>query len=380
LSAIVDVGLTRFQKKREENVVALAAAAYKPLLRHAEKIDFVIVANSYSGELNLVSGINNHFTSHVSLDKVRSLRADNISGSGGTAIFMADTLIKAKVAQTVLVIGVEKMSDKNTAENAEIISTLLTERERESGVTLPSLAALMAKSYMQEYNADREAIAWVAVKSHKNGSLNQYAHYQKETSIQQVMNSAIVADPLRAFEYSPISDGAAALLITSNENAIKFTPKPVFIKAIGFAADTSHLTFRDDFTSIEAVREAGKMAYSMANVKPKDIGFAELHDMATILEIVQSEDLQLFDRGQGWHCARDGTTAIDGQMPINTSGGLISKGHPIGASGVAQATEAFFQIRGEAGARQVKSNKLGLSISLAGFGNNATVIVYGDSE
>ena len=380
MSAIVDVGLTRFQKKREESVVALAAAAAKPLLRHAEKIDFVIVANSYSGELNSISGINNHFTSHVSLDKVRSLRIDNISGSGGSAIFMADTLIKSKVAETVLVVGVEKMSDKTTSENAEIISTLLAERERASGATLPSLAAFMAKEYMHEYNAEREAIAWVAVKSHKNGALNRYAHHQKEVSIEQVMNSALVADPLRAFEYSPISDGAAALLITSNENAIKFEGKPVFIKAVGFAADTSHLTFRDDFTSIEAVKEAGKMAYKMANVRPKDIGFAELHDMATILEIVQAEDLQLLEKGQGWRAAREGTTAINGAIPINTSGGLISKGHPIGASGVAQATEVFFQIRNEAGARQVKSNKLGLSLSLAGFGNNATVILYGDSE
>lgn len=346
-----------------------------PLIRKNE-IDFVVVSNSYSGEFNSLSGINNLITTYLSIDRVPSIRVDNTSGSGGSAILVAKSLLDSKIAKTVLVLGVEKMSEKNTKQVTSVIASLLPSEEKIAGLTLPSLAGLMTKEYMRRYNASREAFALVAVKNHYNGSLNPYAHIQKVVSLDEVLNSPIIADPLTLYEFTPISDGASAIVMVSDEDAYSFTNKPVFIKGIGASSDTSYLSERENILSINAVKIAGLTARKMAKVNQVD--FAELHDMATVLEIVEAEELGLLKKGEGWKAYYDNYTAINGEIPINTSGGLNSKGHPIGASGVAQAVEAFLQIRNEAGSRQVKNARVGLSLSMAGFGNSATVVVYGD--
>jgi len=372
--AIIDANLTRFGK-RKESLLELAGEVVLPLIRKNE-IDFVVVSNSYSGEFNSLSGINNLITTYLSIDRVPSIRVDNTSGSGGSAILVAKSLLDSKIAKTVLVLGVEKMSEKNTKQVTSVIASLLPSEEKIAGLTLPSLAGLMTKEYMRRYNASREAFALVAVKNHYNGSLNPYAHIQKVVSLDEVLNSPIIADPLTLYEFTPISDGASAIVMVSDEDAYSFTNKPVFIKGIGASSDTSYLSERENILSINAVKIAGLTARKMAKVDQVD--FAELHDMATILEIVEAEELGLLKKGEGWKAYYDNYTAINGEIPINTSGGLNSKGHPIGASGVAQAVEAFLQIRNEAGSRQVKNARVGLSLSMAGFGNSATVVVYGD--
>lgn len=372
--AIIDANLTRFGK-RKESLLELAGEVVLPLIRKNE-IDFVVVSNSYSGEFNSLSGINNLITTYLSIDRVPSIRVDNTSGSGGSAILVAKSLLDSKIAKTVLVLGVEKMSEKNTKQVTSVIASLLPSEEKIAGLTLPSLAGLMTKEYMRRYNASREAFAFVAVKNHYNGSLNPYAHIQKVVSLDEVLNSPIIADPLTLYEFTPISDGASAIVMVSDEDAYSFTNKPVFIKGIGASSDTSYLSERENILSINAVKIAGLTARKMAKVDQVD--FAELHDMATILEIVEAEELGLLKKGEGWKAYYDNYTAINGEIPINTSGGLNSKGHPIGASGVAQAVEAFLQIRNEAGSRQVKNARVGLSLSMAGFGNSATVVVYGD--
>ncbi|WP_016730341.1 thiolase family protein [Saccharolobus islandicus] len=372
--AIIDANLTRFGK-RKESLLELAGEVVLPLIRKNE-IDFVVVSNSYSGEFNSLSGINNLITTYLSIDRVPSIRVDNTSGSGGSAILVAKSLLDSKIAKTVLVLGVEKMSEKNTKQVTSVIASLLPSEEKIAGLTLPSLAGLMTKEYMRRYNASREAFALVAVKNHYNGSLNPYAHIQKVVSLDEVLNSPIIADPLTLYEFTPISDGASAIVMVSDEDAYSFTNKPVFIKGIGASSDTSYLSERENILSINAVKIAGLTARKMAMVDQVD--FAELHDMATVLEIVEAEELGLLKKGEGWKAYYDNYTAINGEIPINTSGGLNSKGHPIGASGVAQAVEAFLQIRNEAGSRQVKNARVGLSLSMAGFGNSATVVVYGD--
>ncbi|MEL9970818.1 thiolase family protein [Metallosphaera sp.] len=373
--AIVDASLTRFGK-RKEDVFQLAKESSLPIIRRFKDIDFVLISNSYSGEFNNVSGINNLISSYLSLDEIPSIRIDNTSGSGGSAILVAKSLIDSGQARAVLVIGVEKMSTMKTREVTSVISSLLPPRERSIGISLPSLASIMTKIYMRRYGASREAIAEVSVKNHWNGARNPFAHIRKEITLEEVLSSPVVADPLRQYEFCPISDGAASVLITSDEEALSYTSKPVFIKGVAMGSDSSHITDREDILEMKAVKIAGELAMKRAKVERVD--FAELHDMATILEIVEGEALGLLEKGKGWTYYLNGMTGVDGEIPINTSGGLNSKGHPIGASGIGQVIEGFLQIRGEAGERQVKEARVGLTVSMAGFGNSATAIVLGD--
>ncbi|WP_188681208.1 thiolase family protein [Thermogymnomonas acidicola] len=376
MSAIVASGMTRFGK-RKEDLLSLGGESALPILRkYRSDIDFLLVSNSYSGEFNSISGINTLLATYLSLDGVPSLRVDNTSGSGGTAIFLADMLIKSGQARAVLVTGLEKMSTMDTRHVTSVIASLLPEEERRQGPSLPSLAALLAQLYMRRYGASRESLAQVSVKNHRNGAANPYAHIQKEVTLEEVMQSPVVAEPLRQYEFSPISDGAASVLVVGDGDAESFTDRPVYIKAVSLASDSASVTARGDLMGLEAVRRAGRNAMRLSGISKPD--FAELHDMATVLELVQMESLGLCEPGEAWKMVLEGETEVGGSMPVNTSGGLNSKGHPIGASGVAQVVEAFSQIRKECGGRQVKDARTGLCLSMSGFGNSAAVTVLGD--
>lgn len=375
MAAVVSAGFSRFGK-RKEGILDIAAESALPVTRkYRDGIDFVLVSNCYSGEFNGISGLNNLVTTYLSIDTVPSIRIDNTSGSGGAALFSAVSLVESGRSKGVLLVGVEKMSERPTKEVTKIISSLLGEREKAAGPSLPSLAGLLTKLYMEEFGAPRESIAQVAVKNHRNGALNPNAHIQKVLTLEQVMASAVIVDPLRLFEISPISDGATSLLVVPDDMAESYTGRPVYVRGIGMSSETAHLTDRERYTDIPSVRRAGEMARREAGIDRPD--FAELHDMATVLEIVQSESLGFFPRGEGWKAVVDGVTEIGGDLPINTSGGLNSKGHPIGASGVAQAAEVFLQLRNEAGQRQVKHAESGMAMSMAGFGNSATAAILG---
>jgi acetyl-CoA C-acetyltransferase len=242
------------------------------------------------------------------------------------------------------------------------------------GATFPGLYALMARRHMLEYGTTEEQMACVAVKNHRNGALNPKAQYQKEVTIEEVMKSSPVATPLKLLDCSPITDGAAVVILAEEASARKYCEKPVWIEASAQASDTLALHDRKSISQTEATIKAGKEAYRQADLKPNDIDFAEVHDCFTIAEIMAIEALGFCQMGKGGKFTEEGNTAREGSIPVNTSGGLKAKGHPVGATGIAQAIEATLQLRGDAGKRQIKDAEVGLTHNVGGSG--ATCVVH----
>lgn len=376
MTQIVDCGFTRFGK-REDDLITMSVEPVREIVeKNRDTIDFVVVSNAYSGEYADISGLNNLITTRLSMESVPSVRLDNTSGSGGTALLFSQSLIESGMAKNVLVIGTEKMTSTKTKVSSRIIASLLNPEERKAGLSLPSLAAFLTREYMEKFDAKRESIAEVAVKNHFNASMNPYAQFQKPVDLETVLSSKVIADPLRIYEFCPISDGASAILMASDETAPSFSKKPVKLVASSMASASSSISDRATNLSIECVTSSAKKALSLAGFSPSDIDVAELHDMATILEIVESEDIGFFKKGEGWKAVLESETSLDGSIPLNTSGGLNSKGHPIGATGIAQAGEIYNQLTGGCGQRQVKNAARGLSMNMSGFGNSASTIIY----
>jgi acetyl-CoA acetyltransferase len=334
----------------------------------------VVVGNMASGEFEGRSGIANALISDLALEPAYGLKVENTSGSGAAALYVGWLAIASGAADLALVAGGEKMTTLPTEVVTDVIASLTHPVEYQHGITLPSYAGLMARAYLERFGAPREALAQVAVKNHAHGALNPNAHFQKTITVEQALASPLVADPLRVYDFCPISDGAAALVLAPADHARRSTTQPIRIRGIAGATDTHVVHERPDLTEMRAVRAAAERAYRMAGLGPRDIGLAELHDMATILEIVQSEELGFFPRGEGWKAVQAGVTSRTGTRPINTSGGLKAKGHPIGATGVAQLVELTRQLQGRAGARQVAAVR-GLACNVAGFANNVTVTI-----
>lgn len=376
MAQIVASSFTKFGKRPEDIVTLSAEPCIEIVDKFRDSIDFIIVSNAYSGEYTDVSGLNNLLSTRLSLDSVPSVRIDNTSGSGGSSMIIASSLVESGYARNVLVVGSEKMTGGNTKRSSRIIASLLNQQERLAGISLPSLGAFMAKEYLEKYSAPREAVAQVSVKNHLNGSLNPFAHFQKPVTLEEVLSSRVIADPLRIFEYCPVSDGAVAVLVSSDDTAPSMSGKRMSVRSSGFASSSSSLSSRSSLTSIDCVRNASARAFESASLKPSDIDVAEFHDMSTILEIVETEDAGFFRKGEGWKAVIEGETDIGGSIPVSTSGGLIAKGHPIGATGIAQAGELFLQLTGNAGKRQVNSAAMGFALNMSGFGNSASAIIY----
>jgi acetyl-CoA C-acetyltransferase len=250
------------------------------------------------------------------------------------------------------------------------------------GVTLPAMAGMFSRLYMEQYGVTREHLMMVAIKNQENGLLNPYAHIHMKITMEGVLthpqshvNSPVVADPLHLYDCCPVSDGAAAVLLTTVEMANKLKKPIIEIAGVGQATDTHTLQERADPTDLKSVTIASEKAFSMAGIKPKDIDVAELHDAFTILEIAESEHAGFFPKGKGAAALAAGETQLGGKLPINPSGGLKARGHPVGATGVAQVVELVWQLRGEAGERQVKNAKNGFSLNFGGFGNNVLAFV-----
>ncbi len=376
MTQIVDCGFTRFGR-REDDLVSMSVEPVKEIVeKNRDVIDFVVVSNGYSGEYNDVSGLNNLITTRLSLDEVPSFRLDNTSGSGGAALLASQSLIESGIANNVLVIGTEKMTSVVTKKSSRIIASLLNPEERKAGLSLPSLAAFFAKGYMEKYGAKRESLAEVSVKNHFNASMNPIAQFQKPVDLEAVMSSRVIADPLRIYEFCPISDGASAVLMASDGTAGSFSGKAVKVSATALASSSSSVSERATSLTIDCVKNSAKKALSKAELSPDQIDVAELHDMATILEIAESEDIGFFKKGEGWKAVLDSETSLQGSIPINPSGGLNSRGHALGATGIAQAAEIYNQLTGSCGPRQVKNAARGLSVNMAGFGYNASTTIY----
>ncbi|KYH41761.1 MAG: hypothetical protein AYL33_004140 [Candidatus Bathyarchaeota archaeon B63] len=304
-----------------------------------------------------------------------AIRTEVACASSAAALRMGIFSILSGLYDVVLVGGLEKMTKRSTLEATEFLGMAADfPFEQWTGVTFPGLYALMATAHMHRYGTTEEQMGLVAVKNHHNGALNPKAHLQREVTLDKVLNSRMIAYPLKLYDCSLISDGASCAILTRPDIAGKYTDKPVYIIGSGQGSDSLALSQRDDLTSLRAARYAAREAYEMAGIKPRDIDVAEVHDCFTIAEIIAYEDLGFCKRGEGGRFIEDGTPMLDGELPINTSGGLKSKGHPVGATGVAQIYEVFLQLTGQAGKRQVEGCDIGLTHNVGGSG--ATCFVH----
>jgi acetyl-CoA C-acetyltransferase len=307
---------------------------------------------------------------------VPASRVESACASGGLALRTGFAEVASGLSDTVLVTGVEKMTDVDGADATYALGTAADQEwEGFHGITFPGLYAMMAQVHMQRHGTTSEQMAAVAVKNHANGLLNPHAQYHLKVTIESVLESTMVADPLHLFDCSPVTDGAAALVLTTVERAKELAgDRPVVkITGSGLATDTITLANREDLSELAAVRLAAERAYEMAGKKPEDLHVVEVHDCFTIAEIMATEAIGLFDPGYGATAVEDGLTSLQGKIPVNPSGGLKSKGHPVGATGVAQAAEIVTQLRGEAGQRQVEGATVGLAQNMGGSGGSSIV-------
>jgi len=379
--AIIGIGSTEFGELwdssfRELGITAgLAAVADANI--GAEHIDALYVGNMSAGrfiEQEHIAALIADY-SGLARDHIPASRIEAAGASGGLALRHGFMAVASGVHDIVVVGGAEKMTDVSDLESASIQSSAADQEwETVLGATFPSLHALIARRHMHEYGTTREQLADVAVKNHKNGSLNPKAQFKRAITRETVLGSPLVSSPLRMFDCAPSSDGAAAVVLCPLERAKEFTDLPVEIAGSGQASDSLALHQRRDICTMDATKEAARIALEMAKVGQKDIDVAEVHDNFTISEILAIEDLGFFKKGEGGKATEAGLTSLEGEVAVNTSGGLKARGDPIGATGLAQAVEIVTQLRGKADKRQVKDAEVGLTHNVGGTG--ATVVVH----
>ncbi|WP_135534524.1 thiolase family protein [Halostella pelagica] len=375
--AIIGASMTQFGQ-RDAWIRELLAQAGEACLDDAgvegDDLDHLYVSNMASGEFEGMTGVPNALAHDLGAMPAYTQRVDQTSSSGGAGTYAAWQSVASGASDLTMLVGGEKMTHKTTAEATDVIASLTHPVEYKHGVTLPSFAGMTARHYLEKYDAPRESLAKVAVKNHENGLDNPHAQFRKEVDLETVLESPIIADPLRLYDFCPITDGSAALLLCPESVAAEYTDDYSVITGVAGATDTHVVHERDDPTTMGGVVESGREAYEMAGRDPEDIDVAELHDMFTILEFLQMEGLGFAEPGEAWTAVEAGETEKNGELPINTSGGLKSKGHPLGASGVAQIYEIHKQMTGNAGPRQVEAD-VGLACNVGGFGNCVTTTI-----
>ena len=338
-----------------------------------DHIDSMYVASMSPGLWSKQEHIGAMMADYLGQNPIPAVRVESACASGGMAVRLGFIEVASGMSDIVLVGGVEKMW---TGEDFTAVLATAADQEYEAfhGLTFPALYALMARRHMHEFGTKREQLAMVSVKNHANGAKNPRAQYQREITVDAVLKSPPVADPLNLLDCSPVTDGAAALILAPVELAKKISKRPIVqIIGSGAATDSIALSDRDTYVELPAVKKAAEKAYKMAGVGPEDIDLAEVHDCFTIAEIIVTEDLGFFEKGKGGEAVEQGLTKIGGKIPINTSGGLKSKGHPVGATGVAQVIEITEQLWGVSGERQVEGAKIGLAQNMGGSGASSTV-------
>jgi len=407
--AVVGVGMSKFGVFPEKTSRDLFVEAFQELRQSVQKgfdpkeIEAFYMGNFTSDHFENQAHLAPIVASWVVISPVASTRIEDACASGGVALRQGVLAIASGEVDMVLVGGLEKMTDLPGAKVTDALALAADSLfEIPAGFTFPGFYAAMATAYIDQYKADPDALLRVGIKNHENGALNDNAPFnqtikdvvigkqrkaeQKGLPIPQwedemaflkdPKSNPMIAWPLRLFDCSPVSDGAAAVLLVSEELAAKFTDEPIFIVGSGQASDGA-LAERASLSEIPAAAKASKHAYEMAGLTPDDIDFAEVHDCFTIAEIMATEDLGFFPRGEGWKAAMDGRTARDGSHPINTSGGLKSKGHPVGASGVGQVVEVWKQLHGLAGERQLRGNlRHALTHNVGGTGQTCVVHIF----
>ncbi len=380
--AVIGIGKTRFGAFPDRDLRSLAVEAGEKCLLDAgvlpEQVEAFYLGNfagpSFVGQNHLAPYIGGE----LGISGVPCTRFEAACASSGSAFYHAVSAVGAGLHDIVLIGGVEKMTSQSTPKVTEILAGAGdTNGEGKAGATFPALFAMIARRHMFQYGTTREHLAAVAVKNHENGAKNELAHMRKTITMEQALAGKPIAEPLTIYDCSLVSDGAAAVIIAPLERAGEFTDRPVQVLGIAQTSDHVALDRKDDITTFRAVRQAAEKAYKMAGVTAADIQFAEIHDCFTIAEIIATEDLGFVGKGDGGPYALSGATCLTGERPVNTSGGLKSKGHPVGATGVGQICDIVYQIRGEAGARQLERHSLGLAQNLGGSGATAVVTILG---
>lgn len=382
LASIVSAGLSKFGKLEGFYAREIFADAAKEAFDDCPKLDpKKDIKALYVGHMGESYEHQGHtgatMADWAGLGHVAATRTEAACASSGAALRAAICAVRSGLSDVVMVGGAEKMTHRATAEVTEYLAMASDYPfEQWNGITFPGLYALMATAHMHDYGTTERQLAAVAVKNHYHGSMNPKAQMQKEITLETVLSSRTVAWPLKLYDCSLITDGASCLILTKPEIAARYTETPIQIVGSGQASDTIGLYERASFTSLEAAKIAAKQAYEMAEMKPADINVAEVHDCFTIAEIIAYEDLGFCKPGDGGKLAENGETKLGGRIPVNTSGGLKAKGHPVGATGTGQAYEIYLQLTGRAGKRQVKDAQVGMTHNVGGSGATATVHIY----
>jgi acetyl-CoA C-acetyltransferase len=376
---VLGAGSTKYGKLNE-SIIEIALNASKDAIESAG----ITPKDIQAGYISNVFGVADKqvhmapvIMSNLGIPHVPGLTIESACGSGSVMLREAYANIAAGFYDCVLALGVEKITHIGTTQSTTLFSYCSDFfYEGGNGASFPGLFASIARVYMTTHKANEEDLAYVAVKNHENGILNPKAHVRKKITVDDVMKSPVVASPLKLYDCCPFSDGASAVILCNEEFAKKSRKPYVEVIGSGRGASPAAVQAREDITTIPSTISAAKQAYKMAGITPKDIDFAEVHDCFTIAEIIDIEDLGFFPKGTAAHAVREGATRRNGEIPINPSGGLKSKGHPIGATGVGQVVEVFEQFTGKAGERTVKNAETALTHNFGATGASAAVHIF----
>jgi acetyl-CoA C-acetyltransferase len=383
--AVIGIGLTKFGEHWNMGLKELAVEAGIRAVEDAgitgQNLQMVVGGNMSGG---LFSGQEHGaglLADYLGINPIPAIRTEGACCSGGLAVRVGYLAVASGMYDFVAVGGVEKMTDVYGPQAATALSGAMDyETEAYFGVTFPGIYAMIAKRHMHDFGTTRRQLSLVAVKNHANAMHNPFAQYHNIITAEDVEKSALVADPLRLLDCSPLTDGAATIILAPADVAKKYTDTPIYIKASAQASDTLSLFQRRSITTLDATVHAAREAYRQSGITPQKVDFAEVHDCFTIAEICAYEDLGFIKKGSGGKLIESGQTAHDGRIPVNTSGGLKAKGHPVGATGVAQIAELVAQLRGEAGKRQVKNAHVGLAHNVGGSGATVTVHILSNKK
>ncbi len=361
---VIGAGMTRFKKYfQTKRIEDLGREACVSALKHAGVNQRQIEA-VYSGNVMDFPNVGQRICDQIGISGVPVFNHENACGSSAAAFRDAYFAVANGAFELVMCVGAESMTGKmagiiDIGEGKDL--------QNDAGLVMPAVFALLARRHMEEYGTTPEQFARISVKNHQHGALNPYAQYQREVTLEEVLNSRLICDPITLLECTPIGDGAAAVILCSDKVARKYTTKPVKILA-SVLISGKYKGNKGNATRINACCEAAQLAYETAGVGPEDLDVIELHDCFAPHELLAYEDLGLCAKGEGGRMVDEGRTSLGGDIPVNPSGGLLSKGHPLGATGVAQVVEIVWQLRGEAGKRQVKGAKIGLAHNGGGIG------------
>lgn len=359
--------MTRFGRRSEKLEDLMADAALEALREAGREPDALVVTSmspeEFVGEGNFAS----HMSTYLGLSRVPGMRVETATSSGAAALYAGFAMVSSGLRQNVLVLGGEKMTHVSTPRVSEIISRVIDPHERSYGATMPALSALVARAALAKGLITETDMARVAVKNHANGARNPYAHFQQPITMEDVRDSRIIADPLRLQHCCPISDGAAALLLSAE-------PAQVRVAGIGQGSDFLAVRYRSSLTGFQATRDAAREAFEMAGFGPELVQVAEIHDAFSPFEILSLEDIGLFPAGRASKAYQNGEVSLEGRLPVNPSGGLKARGHALAATGIAQIVELVWQLTGRALGRQVKA-EVGLAHSIGGLATNNWVTI-----